>query len=65
VIDADDKRSSRLNVMAHLLSVMPYEQPTLSAIELPERQQRTYQRPPKDTQRFVPERYRMEASLHR
>jgi polyphosphate kinase 2 len=65
VIDADDKRSSRLNVMAHLLSVMPYEQPTLTAIELPERQQRPYQRPPKDTQRFVPERYRVETALRR
>jgi polyphosphate kinase 2 (PPK2 family) len=64
VIDADDKRSSRLNVMAHLLSAMPYEQPTLDAIELPERQQRPYQRPPKDTQRFVPERYRTETALH-
>jgi hypothetical protein len=65
VIDADDKRSSRLNVMAHLLSVMPYEQPTLTAIELPERQQRPYQRPPKETQRFVPERYRMGTAPHR
>jgi polyphosphate kinase 2 len=65
VIDADDKRSARLNVMAHLLSVMPYEQPTLGAIELPERQHRPYQRPPKDTQRFVPERYSMETARHR
>ncbi len=59
VIDADDKRSSRLNVMAHLLSMLPYEQPTLAAIKLPERQQRDYERPPKETQRFVPERYRV------
>ncbi|MDT4933649.1 MAG: polyphosphate kinase [Pseudonocardiales bacterium] len=65
VIDADDKRSSRLNVMAHLLSVMPYEQPTLSAIELPERQHRPYERPPKDMQRFVPERYSMDTPRDR
>jgi polyphosphate kinase 2 len=58
-IDADDKRSARLNVMAHLLSVLPYEQPRFAAVKLPKRQQRDYQRPPKDTQRFVPERYRM------
>jgi hypothetical protein len=50
--------------MAHLLSVMPYERPTLTDIELPERQQRAYERPPKNTQRFVPERYRMETASH-
>ena len=59
VIDADDKRSSRLNVMAHLLSTLPYERPELAAVELPELQHRDYQRPPKETQRFVPQRYRM------
>jgi polyphosphate kinase 2 len=57
VIDADDKKSSRLNVMAHLLSVLPYEQPQHTAIELPRRQERDYQRPPKETQRYVPQRY--------
>jgi polyphosphate kinase 2 len=59
VIDADDKRSSRLNVMAHLLSVLPYEQPELTSVVLPPVQRREYQRPPKDTQRFVPTRYKV------
>jgi polyphosphate kinase 2 len=59
VIDADDKRSSRLNVMAHLLSLLPYQQPVLASIELPPLQHREYQRPPKETQRFVPARYKM------
>jgi polyphosphate kinase 2 len=59
VIDADDKRSSRLNVMAHLLSLLPYEQLTFGAIELPPLQQRAYQRPPKENQRYVPARYRV------
>ncbi|HEU5265758.1 MAG TPA: polyphosphate kinase 2 [Jatrophihabitans sp.] len=59
VIDADDKRSARLNVMTHLLSMLPYQQPQFTPVELPKRQQRDYQRPPKDIQRFVPERYRV------
>ena len=59
VIDADDKRSSRLNVMAHLLSSLPYQQPELTSIELPPLQHRDYQRPPKETQRFVPTRYKV------
>jgi polyphosphate kinase 2 len=59
VIDADDKRSARLNLMAHLLSMLPYERPELAAVEIPERQHRAYERPPKDMQRFVPQRYRV------
>ena len=59
VIDADDKRSSRLNVMAHLLSLLPYEQPHLTSIELPPLQHRKYKRPPKEMQRFVPVRYQV------
>lgn len=57
VIDSDDKKSSRLNVMAHLLSVMPYEKPEHTDIDIPQRQDRDYERPPKENQRFVPQRY--------
>ena len=57
VIDADDKRSSRLNVMAHLLSVLPYEEPDPVDIALPDLQHRDYVRPPKESQHFVPIRY--------
>jgi len=57
VVDADDKKAARLNLMAHLLSLLPYEHPKLPDIELPERQDRTYARPPLDSQRFVPRRY--------
>jgi polyphosphate kinase 2 len=59
VIHADDKRSARLNVMAHLLSTLPYEHPHFDKIKLPRLQHRKYQRPPEDIQRFVPERYRV------
>ncbi|MFJ6001295.1 polyphosphate kinase 2 [Arthrobacter sp. NPDC092385] len=57
VVDADNKKEARLNLIAHLLSLLPYEQPELPDIELPERQDRPYERPPLDRQRFVPQRY--------
>ena len=57
VVDADNKKAARLNVMAHLLTVLPYEHPRLASIKLPERQDRPYQRPPMESQTFVPRRY--------
>jgi polyphosphate kinase 2 len=57
VVDAEVKKLARLNLMAHLLSVLPYEQPQLAAIELPQRQDRPYTRPPMGSQTFVPQRY--------
>ena len=62
VVDADDKKAARLNLMAHLLSLLPYEHPKLAAVKLPERQHRRYDRPPLDSQRFVPERYRVRSA---
>jgi polyphosphate kinase 2 len=59
VVEADDKRTARLNLIAHLLDQIPYERVDHEAIELPPRQQRAYMRPPADTQTFVPERYRV------
>ncbi|GAA1108005.1 polyphosphate kinase 2 [Arthrobacter flavus] len=57
VVDADNKKEARLNLMAHLLSLLPYERREFPDIELPERQNRMYERPPLDRQRFVPRRY--------
>jgi polyphosphate kinase 2 len=57
VVEADDKKAARLNVIAHLLSLLPYEHPAPLPIELPERQERIYQRPPMDSQTFIPRRY--------
>jgi len=58
VVNADVKRHARLNCMAHLLSLVPYEDLTPEAIELPPRQQDTgYVRPPFTDQTFVPEVY--------
>jgi len=43
--------------MAHLLSVLPYEQPVHVDVVLPPLQERSYVRPPKKNQHFVPVRY--------
>ena len=58
VVEADDKKRARLNCISHLLSVIPYEDLTPEPIALPPRQQTmTYERPPMETQNFVPHKY--------
>jgi hypothetical protein len=58
VVEADDKRTARLNLMSHLLTAIPYEHLDGSKpVKLPPRQRRRYKRPPKDTERLVPSRY--------
>jgi polyphosphate kinase 2 len=60
VVEADDKRSARLNLMSHLLSLVPYERLPIDDVVIPPRQQRAYARPPKSTQTTVPARYEVE-----
>jgi len=57
VVEADDKRSARLNLISHLLTAVPYERLPFEDIELPPRQERAYIRPPKGDQTAVPTRY--------
>lgn len=58
VVPADDKRRARLNCMAHLLSMIPYQDLPQEEIILPERREaRGYMRPPISTQTFIPEIY--------
>jgi polyphosphate kinase 2 len=58
VVNADDKKRARLNCIAHLLSLIPFEDLTPEPIELPPRQSDTgYVRPPLTDQTFVPEVY--------
>ena len=58
VVQADDKRRARLNTIAHLLSSIPYEYEPPAPLALPPRQSNEgYQRPPLETQRFVPDAY--------
>ena len=56
VVHGDDKRRARLNVIAHLLSLIPYQEVPQPHLALPERQSKIkYMRPPMDDQTFVPE----------
>ena len=58
VVDADSKKSARLNCIAHLLTQIPYERLPWENIELPPRQPvGSYIRPPISDQTFVPEQY--------
>ncbi len=57
VVDADDKRSARLNCIRHILGSVPYEDLTSKKLVLPDRQPDTYVRPPIDTQTYVPDLY--------
>jgi polyphosphate kinase 2 len=58
VVNGDDKKRARLNVIHHLLSLIPYEDLTPEAIVLPPRQRDSgYVRPPITDQTFVPEVY--------
>lgn len=58
VVSGDDKRRARLNVIHHLLSLIPYEDLTPEPIVLPPREpDRGYVRPPMDEQTFIPEVY--------
>jgi polyphosphate kinase 2 len=56
-VEADDKRRARLNCIAHLLSLVPYEDATPPPLDLPPRRQADdgYVRPPKSEQNLVPD----------
>ena len=56
VVRADDKKRARLNVIAHLLSQIPYNELKDPKVKLPRRQKNVgYLRPPISDQTFVPE----------
>lgn len=57
VVEADDKRRARLNCIAHILSMVPYEDATPPPLKLPPRRpaDESYVRPPKSDQNFVPD----------
>jgi polyphosphate kinase 2 len=56
VVAADDKRSARLNCIAHLLSRVPYQEKPLPEIEIPKRQSdEGYVRPPLNMYTYVPD----------
>jgi polyphosphate kinase 2 len=56
VVEADDKRRARINMIAHLLSTIPYYEVQRTPLELPPRPPApTYVRPPRALYRSVPD----------
>ncbi|WJV44763.1 polyphosphate kinase 2 [Streptomyces flavofungini] len=56
VVESDNKRRARLNVIAHLLGSVPYHEVAAPDLELPPRPASTgYVRPPRDLQTYVPD----------
>ncbi len=58
VVNAEDKKSARLNVIRHLLSMIPYRDLTPEPLTLPKLEKSKYVRPPMNEQNFIPEIYR-------
>jgi len=57
VVNSDDKKRARLNCIAHLLSMIPYESIKYPPIQLPPIDKEGYIRPPMQDQTFVAEEY--------
>ncbi|MCT1425343.1 polyphosphate kinase 2 [Corynebacterium sanguinis] len=55
-VESDDKKRSRINVISHLLSTIPYEHLTVDLPEMPRRPESSnYTRPPRGEFRYVPD----------
>ena len=56
VVEGDDKRRARLNMIAHLLSTIPYVEMPRPPLTLPDRPAyRGYERTPREMQTYVPD----------
>jgi len=56
VIESDDKKAARLNVISHLLSLIAFEATEPEAVKIPKRPKADgYERPEHDSQRLVPD----------
>ena len=55
-VESEDKKRSRINVISHLLSTVPYEHIATELPEIPTRPETTdYERPPREEFRYVPD----------
>ena len=56
VVEADDKRRARINMIHHLLSTVPYFTTVRPPLELPKRPGPTgYERPPRELSHYIPD----------
>ncbi len=58
VVNAENKKCARLNVIRHLLSLIPYRDLTPEHLKLPHLDKTKYVRPPIRDQNFIPSFYR-------
>ena len=58
VVNAENKECARLNVIRHLLSMIPYRDLTPEPLKLPRLEKSKYVRPPIQEQNFIPEVYK-------
>jgi len=58
VVNSENKKAARLNVVKHLLSLIPYEDLTPKPLPLPPLNKSKYVRPPMQDQTFIPHIYR-------
>ena len=55
-VESEDKKRSRINVISHLLSTVPWEQLDPPELEIPERPEGAgYERPPREEFKYVPD----------
>ena len=57
VAHSDDKRRARLNIITHMLSLVPYKKMPHPKVKLPKRQKRGSYQEPKHEYQSVPEKY--------
>lgn len=56
LVESEDKRRARINMIAHLLSSVPYHEVPRPRVDLPARAGASgYRRPPRDAFRYVPD----------
>jgi polyphosphate kinase 2 len=63
VVNSEDKKSARLNVISHLLSLIPYKDLTPESLSLPPLVKSDYVRPPMSVQNFVPVKYQKKTKV--
>jgi polyphosphate kinase 2 len=57
VVDSNDKKRARLNIISHLLQQIPYESAPREKVKLPKRQKPEDYKDPNYPYKFVPERF--------
>jgi len=56
VVESDSKKRARLNMMAHLLSTIPYTEVPSTVLRMPDRPEpKGYERPPREQTTYVPD----------